>query len=361
MTIPSLQKPLQVLLFLFLLFAALVYAKPFLVPVTLAALLAMLFLPMSQWFEARGWHRGLATVVCILCILVVVGLVAALLTWQISDMAADADKIERNLDAKVRELRRYIDRTFGISRTQQKELLNGGQPSGRLQSMISGLVTGLGSFLTDALLMLVYFFLFLYYRNHLRRFLLMLVPVREQAHAEKALEETRKVSQKYISGLALMIGCLWVLYGIGFSIVGVKNALFFAILCGLLEIVPFIGNLTGTLFTVITVFAQGGSGGMIMGVLFTYGLVQFVQTYVLEPLVVGAGVSINPLATIAGLVIGELVWGIPGMILAIPMLAIVKIICDNVVPWRPIGFLLGNPPKKKKRRFFQAQEKMETP
>src|SRR4029079_6177208 len=112
--------------------------------------------------------------------------------------------------------------------------------------------------------------------------------------------------------------------------------------CGLLEIVPFVGNLTGTAITVIAVITQGGSSSMILGVLFTYALVQFFQTYLLEPLIVGRGVSINPLFTIMGIVAGEMIWGIPGMILAIPLLGIFKIICDHVEPLKPYGFLIGS-------------------
>ena len=144
-----------------------------------------------------------------------------------------------------------------------------------------------------------------------------------------------------------MMLCLWIMYSIGFSIVGVKYAVFFAILCGLLEIIPFIGNLTGNMLTVLMVIVQGGSTGMILAVLLTYAVIQFIQSYLLEPLVVGAGVNINPLFTIIVLVVGELIWGIPGLVLAIPLLGIVKIICDHIEPLKPYGYLIGHDKKKK--------------
>jgi predicted PurR-regulated permease PerM len=137
------------------------------------------------------------------------------------------------------------------------------------------------------------------------------------------------------------------MYGIGFSIAGVKNAFFFAILCGLLEIIPFVGNLAGTALTVLMALTQGGGGNIVIGVLITYALVQFIQTYILEPLVVGAEVNINPLFTIIAIVLGELIWGVPGMVLAIPLTGIFKIICDNVESLKPYGFLIGKEKKKK--------------
>ena len=102
------------------------------------------------------------------------------------------------------------------------------------------------------------------------------------------------------------------------------------------------------MLAIVMVIIQGGGTGMILAVLLTYAIVQFLQTYLLEPLIVGAEVNINPLFTIIILVMGELVWGIPGMILAIPLLGIVKIVCDHIEPLKPYGFLIGSDRKKKK-------------
>jgi predicted PurR-regulated permease PerM len=169
----------------------------------------------------------------------------------------------------------------------------------------------------------------------------MLVPKEEVQETERMLSDAGKVSQNYLSGLGMMIFMLWIMYSIGFSIIGVESAIFFAVLCGILEIVPFIGNLTGTGLTILMVISQGGSNNMVLGVFLTYMFIQFVQTYFLEPLVVGAEVNINPLFTILVLVFMEIIWGIPGMIMAIPMLGILKIICDHVQILKPFAFLIG--------------------
>jgi predicted PurR-regulated permease PerM len=80
---------------------------------------------------------------------------------------------------------------------------------------------------------------------------------------------------------------------------------------------------------------------VLVGIAITYAIVQFIQGWVLEPLILGPQVKINPLFTIIALVLGELLWGIPGIILAIPILAIFKIVCDHIEPLQPIGFLIG--------------------
>ena len=211
---------------------------------------------------------------------------------------------------------------------------------------IMAALAGVGSFLTNIVLVLVYIFLFIFFRSRLKNFVIKLVARNEQKNAVDTINKAQKVSQKYLTGLFMMIVCLWIMYSIGFSIVGVKNPFFFAILCGLLEIVPFIGNLTGTLLTVLIALAQGQGANVVIGIVITYAVVQFLQTYILEPLVVGAEVNINPLFTIVGLVAGEMLWGIAGMVLAIPLLGIFKIVCDHVEALQPYGYLIGQDRKR---------------
>jgi predicted PurR-regulated permease PerM len=100
---------------------------------------------------------------------------------------------------------------------------------------------------------------------------------------------------------------------------------------------------------------------MILGILVTYATIQFLQTYLLEPLVVGAEVNINPLFTIVGLVLGEMVWGIPGMVLAIPVMGITKIVCDNVEELRPFGYLLGRERKRNNTHLADKLRKWRKP
>jgi len=349
----SLQRVIYFLLLAFLIVAALYYAKPFLVPICFAGLLAMLFVPLSRWFEKKKIPKVLSILFCILIFLTVLAGIIWLISWQISDLTAEAGDIESKVKRMIRQVEKSIQKTVGISPKQQEELI--GNQAGNGTSMITGLGSVLSGFAVDFILMLVYIFLLMFFRERIRTFILQLISPAQKKNAEATIGDIQKVSQQYLTGLGLMITCLWVMYGIGFSIVGVKYALLFAVICGLLEIVPFVGNLTGNLLAVLMVIIQGGDTGMIFGVIITYLIVQFLQTYILEPLVVGAEVNINPLFTIIILVIGELIWGIPGMVLAIPLLGIIKIICDHVPSLKPYGYLIGSD-KKRKRSLLQKKK-----
>jgi predicted PurR-regulated permease PerM len=339
----AIAKPLRVFIFVALAFVALYFARGVLIPFCFGGLLAMLFLPVSRAMESKGIKRWVATLICVLIFLIAFAGVIALLSWQFSDLAKDITGIERQVKDLGAQLRKFIDSTFGISEGQQKKLMEQQQSSGagHVAGVLSNIVSSFMSVILNFILAMVYFFLILFYRSHLRQFILRLVGNSDERRANTIMNQAGKVAQQYLTGLALMIVCLWVLYGIGFSIIGVKHAIFFAVLCGLLEIVPFVGNITGTSLTIIYALSQGAEVNIVIAILITYAVIQFFQTYLLEPLVVGAEVNINPLFTILVLVIGEALWGMAGMILAIPLTGIVKIICDHVDILKPYGFLLG--------------------
>ncbi|HEX8331978.1 MAG TPA: AI-2E family transporter, partial [Segetibacter sp.] len=272
-----------------------------------------------------------------------------LISWQISDLASDFTGMEQKVTQSVDKFKQTLSSTFGISPEKQQEIMKKQQQSGGggMSSVVTGIMSSFMGMMVDTILVLVYIFLLMFYRRHIKEFILKLVPQEDKTKTTKIIYGSANVAQHYLGGLAMMIVLLWIMYGIGFSIAGVKNAFFFAILCGLLEIIPFIGNLAGTALTLLMAVTQGGGSNIIIGILITYALVQFIQSYIIEPLVVGAEVNINPLFTIIAIVLGETVWGIPGMILAIPLVGIFKIICDNVESLKPYGFLIGEEKKKK--------------
>lgn len=334
-------------LFLFILtFAGLYFASAFLIPLTLAAVLSMVFIRLCNFFERKGIARAYASLMCIFLFMLAVTAIVALLSIQLGSLADNLNGMEKRMVGMLESLKQWINETVGIKKTAQQKVIDEGT-KGKSGGMILSFAAGLMGILVNTILVLVYMYLFLSMRSHIKKFILKLVPKKENADTTEVIHQTGKVSQRYLSGLAAMIGVLWIMYTIGFNLVGVENALFFAVLCGLLEIIPFVGNLTGTALTVLAVIAQGGNSKMLIGVVIVYLIVQFIQTYILEPLIVGEQVNINPLFTIMAIVLGEFIWGVAGMILAVPLLGMVKIICDNYPHLQAYGYLIGpeNPRK----------------
>lgn len=345
-----LTRSVKIIALIVLLTYFLFHAKPFLVPVVFGALFSMLLTPVATKLEEWKIPRAFSVILSILLLLAIAAIIIYVLVMQISDLSKNASNIEQNVNEKIHQVREFFANSLGISQEKQNEILKKQQQStdNKITSILMGIMASAGKALTNIVLVLVYIFVFMYFRMHLKNFVLKVVGKSDQENTKVIMHDARKVTQKYLTGLALMIISLWIMYSIGFSILGVKNAVFFAILCGLLEIVPFVGNLTGNAITILWSLSQGASMNMVLGILIVYACVQFFQTYVLEPMVVGKEVNIHPVFTILGIVAGELIWGISGMILAIPLMGITKIICDHVEPLKPYGYLLGEEPTSKK-------------
>jgi predicted PurR-regulated permease PerM len=330
---------------LVLIFAILIFAKGFLMPLVIGGILATLFLPFCNLMEQIGLSRILAIFISLLVLLIIFGAIIAMLTWKISELFNDFELLKTQTIKAFDQIQDYLFKHLGISLEKQSQIFKNEQPS--LTGLMQMTVGSLKYILTNMVLILAYFFFLLYSRMHIKQFFLKLTKDKQHSEMEQILKSTTQVSQQYLLGLSKMIVCLWILYSIGFSIIGVKNAVFFAILCGLLEIIPFIGNITGTTITVLIAALHGGSTTLILGIVITYGIVQFIQGWILEPLILGPQVKINPLFTIIALILGDWIWGIPGILLAIPIMAMLKIVCDHIEPLKPYGFLIGDLEKNK--------------
>jgi predicted PurR-regulated permease PerM len=365
MQLEMLKKTALILAIIVLSCVIIVYGKPFLIPVVFAALLASLLIPIASWLQTKGWGKALSILSSEFLLLLFFIAFIGLVTWQISDLTSDASNIEKQFSQKYQEIQEFVSEKLHIPKKQQDEIVKQQQnnSSQRLSGLVTGFLKGMGGFATDTILVMVYIFLFLYFQETLQRFIIRMAPEHQKENAADIISRSQRVTQKYLTGLALMILSLWILYAIGFSIAGVRSPVFFAVLCGILEIVPFVGNLIGTSLTILVSVMQGANTNVIIGIVITYGSVQFFQTYILEPLVVGGEVNLNPLFTILGLVAGEMFWGLPGMILAIPLMGVTKIICDHIEPLKPFGELIGRNDKKesavkRKGRWFVNKIKL---
>lgn len=334
------------LLLIFLIIAGLIFAKEFLMPIFIGGILATLFIPFCNFLEKKHFNKGLSAFICLLMLLLIFSSIILLVSWKISELINDAELIKQKAIDSGIQLQEYIFNHLGISLEKQSQILQSEQPS--ISSIMQFTFSSLSYLITNVILVLAYFFFLLYYRVHFKQFFLKLTAAEQRDEMSQILSKATNVSQQYLLGMSKMIVCLWIMYGVGFSILGVKNAIFFAVLCGLLEIVPFIGNITGTSLTVLVTGLHGASLSLLGGIVLIYAIVQFIQGWVLEPLILGPQVKINPLFTIIALVVGELLWGISGIVLAIPITAMLKIVCDYIEPLKPYGFLIGEIESEKK-------------
>ena len=343
----------SILLAVILTSIVLYFARPIFMPLALAGILALVFMRPSGWFERRGVPR---LVTAILSGAVFAGLVAAvvlLINWYIHRFALDLPQLEQKVSGALSDARQFLKSQWGLRVPGGKSgdpLINWAT-AGKMTTSVLGTVIGV---LIHLILIVVYMIMLLTMRSHIRVFFLRTVREPNKPRIELVMRRSVRVAQEYIYGMMIIIVYLWICYSIAFSIIGVRYAVFFAILCGTLEIIPFVGNITGSTLTCIMALSQGGGVHMVIAIIASYCIIQFSQFYIVSPLVMREQVNLSPLFTIVCLIAGELLWGIPGMILAIPCLAIFKIACDEVEFLHAFGFLLGRAGKRGKGLGLKA-------
>lgn len=326
-------------------------------PIAFSAVFTLLLLPICRWLELRGLPRVLAIVLCLLLVLLILAGIIIGFGSQLTQFRDELPKLQVKLLEFFNNAQDWAHDRFGYQPMSIAELKDS-----TVKALKKSGTTYLGTTLnttTDVLSnlaqVLIYIFCFLYYRDHLRQFMFRFVAPDKRTSVLNTVDNIQTVVQAYISGLVKVIIIVAVLNAIGLLVLGVKFAVFFAIFASVLAVIPYIGIMIGAALPAIVTLVETGSPVQALLVIGVFVLVQFLEGNFITPMITGSSVSINPLAAILALILGAALWGTPGMILSIPLTAILKVVFDAYKPLEPFGFLLGDvadgedSPSKKKQ------------
>jgi predicted PurR-regulated permease PerM len=168
----------------------------------------------------------------------------------------------------------------------------------------------------------------------------MLVQPEQEEVVQHITDQAAEIVPKYLKGLCIVCVIMFGFNALGYSILGVKFAILMAIIAAVFNLIPYIGNIIGYGIVVIFVMATQ-SFTLAIGVIVQFFIVQFIENNILTPNITGSYVEINPLVIIFSLIAGGMIWGLPGLFMVIPYLAMLKIVCENVESLKPVGFLLS--------------------
>jgi predicted PurR-regulated permease PerM len=234
---------------------------------------------------------------------------------------------------------------FSIAPAKQESLVR--KQLNELKESTSGFATkilgNLTSTVTAVVLALLFTFLFLYNKERYESFFVRLFKEKEPGEVKSIVAKISQVSEQYLLGRAYSIIILFICYTIGLLIIGIDNALLLAAVASLFTIIPYVGTIVGSIFPVVMAIVTEDSYQPALWTALLMITIQAIDNYFIEPFVVGGEVNLSAMATIVTIVCGGLIWGIAGTVLFIPLLGIIKIVCDHVEPLKPYGFLVGDP------------------
>jgi len=259
-------------------------------------------------------------------------------------MFDDFESLKERATANIENFQDNLNKQLGLSDNTIEETLKKqvdfffGAEGGGLREIFSA-TTGT---LFRLFILPVYVFLFLFYRTKFAYFILKVVNEEDKRLTIKILRDISTIASRYMGGVLIVVLILCVINSTGLSIIGVEYALLLGIISAFFNFIPYFGTLMGgaiPLSFVLLTADEPLNMGLKVAIFFVF--VQFTENNILTPNIVGGNVKINPFFVIVGLVIGAVIWGIPGMLLIIPVLAIARIITSNIPHLKPYGFLLG--------------------
>lgn len=319
-----------------------------LIPLLFAVLVSILLYPVCSRLERWKFPRILAIVLSILLFIVIIAALIWLVTIQVGAFADEIPRLTAKAEILLEETTAMVERYFNVSRNEQVSRAKGYLINALAESrttLLNTLVATTGTLVT-AMLVPLYVFFFLLYRDFFRRFVHKAFHKVPKHKLNTVLDKIYDVIQSYLAGLVLVIFIVGILNTIGLLLLGIDYAVFFGFLAAFLILIPYIGILIGSLFPALMSIITEDSAWYAVGVVGVMSFVQFLEGNFITPNIVGSKVSINPLAAIVMLLLGGQLWGLPGLVLALPMTAILKVILDANRSTEPFGFLLGEPGKE---------------
>lgn len=315
-----------------------------LLPLVYAILLSLLLMPLVTKLEKWKWPRMLSIAAAIL---LVVLFIAGLFTFfgsQIISLRGELPLIQSKLVVLFDQQQQMLSKRFHFQPMSHDQVIDSSLSAIQSQSskyLGSTLNTTLGV-LSTITLVPIYIFCFLYYRDHLRQFMFRFVEPDKRTVVLHTVDNIQNVVQGYMSGLFTVIVVVSILNAVGLLALSVKYAIFFAIFASVLAVIPYIGIIVGSIIPALITYVETGSLTHGLAVIGVFMLVQFISDNILSPLITASKVSLNPLTAIIALILGAQLWGTPGMILSVPLSAVIKVVLDANKSTEPWGFLMGD-------------------
>ncbi len=294
----------------------------------LSVILASALEPLVGYLKLKRIPRPV-TVLAVY--IVVLGLAALVLSLIVPPAVSELNNLQNNLpqiSAELREKIPFLKVVFGGVNFDLssiiRQFLSSVSGEGSLFSRTVGVFNGMFSFIT----VLVISFYLVAEQRGMKNFINSLVPAR---HQELAMNLVTKIQQKmglWVLGQLILSVFIFVLTFIGLTILGVKYALFLALLAGLLEIIPYLGPIISAIPAVF--FALLQSPTLVIGVIILYIVVQKTEGYVLVPKIMERTVGISPLIVLVALLVGFKLAGILGLLIAVPLVSAITAVVQEL-------------------------------
>jgi len=354
---PFYTKLAMILISAIALFYIAILGKSILSPLLFALLFSVLLLPIAGFLETKlRLHRSLAAILSVVLLMISIAVIIYIVVSQVSSLSENWPQFKLQLLTSLEELQKWISVKFHLNMKRQNNYVNNAaaQLLTNGPSMISSTLLSLSSVLLFVVLSMIDTFFLLFYRRLLVKFLIGVFREENSAAVYDIIAQVQIRIRQYIKGLLLEMVIVSTVCCLALWIMGVNYPVLLGLLTGLLNLIPYIGIFISLLLSSLVTFATAGVGKILLVIITLFGI-HLVDANLLLPMIVGAKVRLNGLITIMGVIVGGSVWGITGAFLAIPVIAILKIVFDRIESLQPWGMLLGDGKEEKETEPLKVE------
>lgn len=303
-------------------------------PLFYGIIIAWLLNPFVKRLEKRGMGKALSVVLVYLILLIMLYLFSLALLPSLADQIND---IVSSVPAILSDIKTWAEDIF--IKLSDKSLINldnvknelfisvekfGTELTTNLPNLVMGLISGLVSGIGTILLSFIVGFYMLFNISSLKKHVINILPKRMKADTERLMGLMSSTLLEYVKGTLLISFILFVVSYIGFTIIGLKAPALFALFCAITNLIPYIGPYIGGAAAVLVGFTQSTFIGIVV-IIFII-ICQSLESYILQPVVMSKKVNVHPVTILISLLIFGYFFGIIGMILATPIVALIKIL-----------------------------------
>jgi predicted PurR-regulated permease PerM len=330
---------LSIVLILFLLYVG----QGVFIPLFFAIYISFLLYPLAAFLERRlHCSRSVSSFIAVLAFIIVLGGFLYIATYQLLLFSPDIPLLQTRFNEWLTETQHWISKEYNIDSTLQMEYANRtmNEILSNAGNMVSGLLVDVSVIVFWVVIIFIYTYFLLHHRRLILHFIISLFPERNSSKVTSVVMETRSVGNNYLVGLFIEFVVMAVANSTAFAIMNVPYWMLLGILAAVLNFIPYIGIIVGTIIVLLVCMMHGSVmlAFQAGGVLF---ILHILDANILLPRIVGHKVQMNALVTIISVLIGGAIWGVAGMFLSIPISATLKIIFDHVDGLKPWAVIMG--------------------
>ena len=345
------------IILIIIIFAVFKLLAALLIPLAFAGLLILLNMPLINFLHSRKVPKIFIVLSVAFITLAVLWFVVAMISGTVNQLIADKSFLAEQFNKKINKAVIAVGDTLPfIDADLLRVNINSILSQENISQLLGSVLGALSSFGSSTVLFLLYYFILLTSATGYKEYVDYVLGDDKNGKKREIWEKTQTSISKYVSIKSLISLTTGIITGIICWSFGLQFAVFWGFLAFLLNFIPSIGSIIATSFPLFMAVIQFDNLGVIAAIGILLILTQLIIGNIIDPMIMGSQLKLNTVTVIFGLLFWGYIWGIPGMLLSVPLMVTIRLMLDQSRDLSIISRIMGYPEKQVKKRFKYKSE-----